>query len=194
MNFLAHFTLAYPEPALLVGNFLGDFIKNKDLPHFSETVQQGVHLHRQIDSYTDTHPATRELTARWHQYHHKYAPVVADLLFDYALASDWETFGPLPMPEFCATVYEALEKARPTFSPRLANRTERMIADNWLIHYTTPRGIVSVANRLQRRVSRPDLFGEVGPTLERDAAIIQEIFRVLFPEVLAFVREWKENR
>ncbi len=192
MNFLAHFTLAYPEPPLIVGNFLGDFIRNRQLSDFSKGIRQGVALHRQIDVFTDNHPSVRQLTARWHGAHHKYAPVVADVLFDYALTKDWREYGPLPQAEFFRLVYEVLRGAIPTFPTRLAQRTEAMIADNWLRHYTTVEGLSAVERRMKQRVSRPDLFGSMIPTLQKDEAYLQEIFRDFFPDVKAFVAQQKE--
>ena len=42
MNYLAHLLLSGDEEDLMIGNFVADFIKNKDLPHFTEGVQKGI--------------------------------------------------------------------------------------------------------------------------------------------------------
>jgi acyl carrier protein phosphodiesterase len=58
MNYLAHLALSYPVTDLVVGNFIGDHIRNKDLDKFTREVQLGVEMHRSIDNFTDTHPAS----------------------------------------------------------------------------------------------------------------------------------------
>ena len=61
MNYLAHACLSFGKPAYLVGNFLGDFVKNKDLEQLTPEVVLGVKLHRTIDVFTDTHPLMRRI-------------------------------------------------------------------------------------------------------------------------------------
>ena len=59
MNFLAHFQLAAPDKSLMFGNYIADFITNKQLIDFSVPVRQGIMLHRAIDTFTDNHEATK---------------------------------------------------------------------------------------------------------------------------------------
>lgn len=55
MNYLAHLALSYPSAGLVVGNFIGDHVRNKDLDKFTKEVQLGIDMHRSIDNFTDTH-------------------------------------------------------------------------------------------------------------------------------------------
>jgi len=67
MNYLANLALSYPATGLVVGNFMVDHIRNKDLDTFTKEVQLGVEMHRIIDTFTDTHPlsiAIRETLLR----------------------------------------------------------------------------------------------------------------------------------
>ena len=63
MNYLAHFFLAYPDPELMAGGYLGDFVKGtlKDAD-FSPGVTLGIKLHRAIDAFTDSHSTVKELS------------------------------------------------------------------------------------------------------------------------------------
>ena len=56
MNFLAHIFLSCGSEDLLIGNFIADFISNKEVNQYDPEVQKGIQLHREIDSYTDNHP------------------------------------------------------------------------------------------------------------------------------------------
>ena len=55
MNYLAHSYLAFSEEQI-VGQFLEDVIPNRDRFSFPEGMQQGITLHREVDTFTDAHP------------------------------------------------------------------------------------------------------------------------------------------
>jgi acyl carrier protein phosphodiesterase len=61
MNFLAHLYLSGKDKSgVLVGNFIADQVKGKQLASFPKNMQRGIRLHRKIDEFTDSH----EVTAR----------------------------------------------------------------------------------------------------------------------------------
>ena len=92
MNHLAHFVLSGNDADLAIGNFVADFITNRQLPHFTEGVQRGIWLHREIDAFTDAHPIVKQSTKRLHPFHHKYSPVIVDVYYDFLLAKNWDKF------------------------------------------------------------------------------------------------------
>ena len=63
MNFLAHTYLSGANDEIIVGNFMGDYVKGKNYLHLPELIKKGILIHRDIDYYTDTHPITRESRA-----------------------------------------------------------------------------------------------------------------------------------
>lgn len=188
MNFLAHLLLSCEAEELLVGNFLGDFVKNRELSQFSEGVQQGVRLHRLIDSFTDAHPMVRQGTKRMHARHGKYAGVVVDVLYDYVLANNWQEFGPGDLQVFANKSYDTLQKHLPNMPERLHSIVPRMIADNWLVRYGTREGIDFTFSRLRRRVSRPDFLENVLITLDENEKELTKEFRQFFPDIVKEVQ------
>lgn len=183
MNFLAHLLLSCEDEALMIGNFLGDFVKNRDVPTFSEGIRQGIRLHRLIDSYTDAHPLVRQGTRRLHARHGKYAGVVLDVLYDYILANNWSQFGPGTLADFTQSAYRVLESHLPIMPSFLHQRVPMMIADNWLVRYGTQAGIAFTFERLQTRVSQPHYLEHVLLTLEEQEAELTEEFAVFFPDL-----------
>ena len=83
MNFLAHLFLSFENEDHVIGNFIADFIRNKEVKNYSLEIQQGIQIHREIDSFTDNHPSVRKGTFRLRPHHRKYAPVVIDILYDH---------------------------------------------------------------------------------------------------------------
>ena len=60
MNFLAHAYLSFNHPDILVGNMISDFVKGSARFSYPEGVQKGIRIHRDIDRFTDFHPAVKE--------------------------------------------------------------------------------------------------------------------------------------
>ena len=57
MNYLAHIYLAQHDDGAMVAVLLGDFVGSDKLDHYSATLQAEIRLQREIDRYTDSHPA-----------------------------------------------------------------------------------------------------------------------------------------
>lgn len=188
MNFLAHLLLSCEEEELLVGNFLGDFVKNRDLPQYSSNIVRGIHLHRTIDSFTDAHPEVHKGTARLRINHGKYAPVVIDVFYDYILSREWDHYGPKPLREFTEDMYEILNRHRTIMPAWLSERVQLMIKDDWLMNYGTLEGMGNTFRRLQRRVSQPAFLENVVQTLQEEEEALTSEFHRFFPDLIQEVQ------
>ena len=60
MNYLAHIYLSGNDPDLIFGNFIADAVPGKQYKNYSNRIQEGIILHREIDSFTDQHPIFRK--------------------------------------------------------------------------------------------------------------------------------------
>ena len=192
MNFLAHLTLSHFSPDLQVGNFVGDFVRGRELESLPAGVRRGVLLHRAIDALTDADPDVRRLNAVLHDRHGRYAPVVSDIAFDYFLHLAWEEFGPAPFPAFSQSTYAVLRQARPGLSPRLNRYVDAMVGGAWLELYTTPTGMRQVFHRLEARLSKPGLLDGVNETLRIHATLFNFTLHALFPRLQALAATYRE--
>ena len=187
MNFLAHLFLSCNNDQLMVGNFIADSISNRDIPHLPKGIQDGIVLHRKIDSYTDAHPKVREGNKLLHAKHRKYAPVLIDIYFDFFLSRHWNNYSEVSQQDFCNKAYEVLQ-TNLTFMPAgLKRNLPLMIADNWLMNYGTKEGIAFTFERMSRRVSVPGLVKGAADTLFEFETEMETIFLSFFPDVLKYV-------
>ena len=62
-----------------------------NIPNYPKGIQDGIHLHRSIDSFTDTHPIFRQHCKLFFPEHSHYARVILDVVYDHFLAQLWET-------------------------------------------------------------------------------------------------------
>lgn len=183
MNFLAHLLLSAHDEALMVGNFMADFVPNRVVATLPEAVQRGIGMHRFIDRYTDNHPLVRQATRRLHARHHKYAPVLVDVYYDFLLAQNWSRFAQMPIEDFASRAYEVLLRHRHLMPPRLQERLDLMVADDWLRRYRTLEGMRHVFERMKRYVSRPEWLEGAVDSLIAQRALLEEEFLIFFSEV-----------
>ena len=100
MNYLAHIYLSNEEEEITLGNFIADGIKGKKYIQFPLGIQQGILLHRAIDSFTDAHPIVRKSTRRLHKKYGHYSGVIVDILYDHFLAKNWMKYHSIPLHKY----------------------------------------------------------------------------------------------
>ncbi len=151
MNYLGHMILSGEDKNILLGNFIGDHISNKTLHRYSQSVQEGIHLHRAIDFYTDSHPKSRALRAiLFDQYRHR-SRVILDLFYDHFLAVHFKQFHPLTLPVYVQKVYDKLQRQLGLMPTSAKYYFLAMKKYGWLEGYASTEGIRLVLNQMSRR-------------------------------------------
>ncbi len=205
MNHLAHFFLSGNNEDIIIGNFIADFISNKEVDEYTEGVQQGIKLHREIDAFTDTHPIVKQSTKRLHPFHHKYSPVIVDIYYDYLLGKNWERFTSsrrdafgkmindgspfesISLRVYINNIYKMLKLRKKDLPIKLQARIDQMIADDWLMKYTTFEGLNEAFNRIEKYAAFPGNFGNAALHLEMYLEDFDKEFIEFFPELMQHV-------
>jgi acyl carrier protein phosphodiesterase len=188
MNFLFHMLLSGSDDQLMVGNFMGDFVKGTLQERFSPTIRQGVALHRRIDSYAERHPLFRQSRQRISHNYGLYRGVMVDIFYDYYLVNDWDEWCDEPLGDFLTRTRTVVENNMSSL-PAEMHRLVPIIFEELLPSYGTIEGIASALSRLSRRIKRPNPLsgGEEELLLHHD--VMQNDFRVFTPEVFRFTGE-----
>ncbi len=188
MNFLAHFYLSGKDENIIVGNFLADFLTNREVRQLPELVKQGVVLHRKIDTFTDNHPVVQESVKRLRPLHHKYAPVILDVLFDYVLAKNWGLYSTVSLATFTKGIYATLEKHFDSMPEFVQLRMPLMIKDDWLMHYGTENGLRFTFARMKLRTQHPRFFDYAVESFKKDYSFFEANFNAFFPDAIKYVQ------
>lgn len=194
MNFLAHFFLSGTEnKALTLGNFLGDFIKGKKYQLYAPTIQKGIFLHRQIDSFTDHHPQVKKSKRRLYSRYHHYSAVLVDLYYDHFLAARFEEYSPKPLPVFAEEIYELLEEEKGMLPEKALFLLSNMKRGNWLPRYGTMEGI-TIAIKGTSKISPNAIIMESGAEeLQAQYDLLEDDFRLFMPDIQVFAKKWMEE-
>ena len=191
MNFLAHLFLTKDDPELTLGNYIADFIKNKDLVLFPEKVVKAIMLHRHIDQYTDNHAAVLKATKVLRASQGKYAPVVLDIFYDYVLSNSWSKYSDVEITEFHSSMYTILRAQKNILPDHLAIMTDTMIDGNFLSKYSTLDGMRFTFSKIKQRAKFPTNFDSAVDDLIASKEIIENSFHEFFPDIIHQVNEYR---
>ena len=151
MNFLAHLYLSENNTNIMIGNFIADHIKGNNYDGFSEKIQQGVFLHREIDTFTDAHEVVRKSKRRLHERYRHYDGVIIDIFYDYFLAKNWADYSVIPLDVYTDSINKFFYEISPELPLKSQNFIKYMIQYNILFNYQFKDGIERVLNGMNTR-------------------------------------------
>lgn len=188
MNFLAHFHLSHMDDALIVGNFLGDFVKGRKYRDYPEEIARGILLHREIDFFTDHHPIHHRSKRRLGDSYGHYAGVAVDMFYDHLLAVNWTAYSDMPLAEFSRHVYEVLEAHASILTEQARYVLKYMSEHDWLLHYREMKGIESALRGISRRTKFSSNLEHAALDLEAHFSEFQQDFAAFFPEIISHTK------
>ncbi len=188
MNILAHLYLADRTGTSAAGQILGDMVKGRLAGRYSADLENGITLHRQIDSFTDRHPITVDLRRRFEPPLRRYAGILVDIGFDYCLANSWNHHSSLTLERFARRAVLSVQREWPAEAPIPASRLNGL--DEVLMAYRRPLGIQRALDSVSRRLKRDDPLPAALPRLLDEYTALAAGFEPFFPELCHYV----ENR
>ncbi len=187
MNYLAHAWLSFHHPEITVGNMISDFIKGKKQYDFSPGIQKGIRLHRAIDEFTDTHPATKKIKKLFQPDYRLYAGAFTDVAYDYFLANDKNEFASgAALKEFSASVYDILDWHFNILPMGFQRLFTYMKTQDWLSHYGEPWLIERSFHGLERRAAYLQESGIAFKIFTVNKEAMRSHYAVFFPELKDF--------
>ncbi len=187
MNYLAHIYLSGEDDNLKIGNFIADSIKGKKYLSYPLDIQNGIVLHRAIDTFTDAHPTVRKSVHRLFPEYSHYSAVIVDILYDHYLAANWEDFSDIPLEDYVADFYQLLTNRYSILPKRVQQFLPYMIEDNWLLSYASIEGIGKILFQMNRRTQNKSRMNLAVKELELYYDLFEAEFRSFFPELELYV-------
>ncbi|WP_242131817.1 acyl carrier protein phosphodiesterase [Aestuariivivens marinum] len=186
MNFLAHIYLSGENDLITIGNFIADGIKGKDYKKYPSDVQTGILLHREIDTYTDTHDTVRQSTRRLHDKYGHYSGVIVDILYDHFLAKNWIKYSSIPLDLYVQLFYDSLETHYDLLPVRIKKMIPFMVSNNWLLSYASIDGIARVLDGMNRRTKNRSGMDQAINELEAFYRQFETEFSNFFNDLIIF--------
>jgi len=188
MNFLAHLFLSENNTNIMIGNFIADHIKGNQFSHFDEEIQQGILLHREIDTFTDAHPIVRKSKRRLHKRYGHYGGVIIDIFYDYFLAKNWIQYSEIPLALFTSAIYKLFQNKSSELPLKSQNFINYMIEYNILYNYQFKKGIAKVLNGMNQRTKGKSQMNLAIEDLELLQSELEDDFTLFFRDLQAFTK------
>lgn len=153
MNFLAHLYLSENYPKIMIGNFIADHIKGNQFTHLDPTIQKGIKLHREIDTFTDSHKITRMSKRRLHKRYGLFAGIIIDIFYDHYLAKNWSNYSAIPLKIYVNSFYDLVYSYQEVLPEKTLKMIPYMIKYDWLFNYQYKEGIKNVLDGMNRKTN-----------------------------------------
>ena len=191
MNFLAHLYLSGDNKKIMVGNFIGDFVKGRSaLEKFETEIIRGIELHRDIDEFTDSHPVVSASKNRLRPKYRHYSGVIVDIFYDHFLAKNWGNYHTDLLPDFADDAYAIIQSFDSILPTEVKYMMPYMIKGNWLVNYSKTEGIHRALSGMARRTPYQSKMDEAVIDLENHYEEFKTEFETFFPQLNSFSKQF----
>ncbi|RNA63427.1 DUF479 domain-containing protein [Chryseobacterium nematophagum] len=187
MNYLAHSFLSFSD-GQIVGQFLEDFIRNKDRFSFPKDIQDGITMHRAIDTFTDSHPAIHEAKKVFTPLVRLYSGAFVDVAMDYFIANDLTLKTLSEWKDHSTHVYKVLNDNSKWFPDQFKRMLFRMQKEDWLYNYRKDQGIQFSIQNVLHKARYLDKDIPVFAAFLENKEYLQQCYHSFFPDLLAHAK------
>jgi acyl carrier protein phosphodiesterase len=184
MNFLAHLYLSGTDTDIMLGNFIADSVKGSMYKKFKPQIQQGILLHRKIDSFTDNHLITKELATLFRSQYKLHSGIVVDIFYDHFLTVNWKEYSDQKFTDYIQQVHRTLLRNIFVLPPRVKAFLPFFIARNRLYGYSTIEGIRSTLLAMSKYTSLPEASNYAIATILDNYDFFNLRFITFFNEII----------
>ncbi|WP_304196403.1 acyl carrier protein phosphodiesterase [Flavobacterium alvei] len=193
MNFLAHIYLSGENDLIKIGNFMADGIHGKHFDSFPIEIRKGIILHREIDTFTDSHPLFRQSTKRLHANYHHYSGIIVDIFYDHFLAKNWKNYSDEKLEDYTERFYQSLRDNFEVLTPKTQKMVPYLVTQNWLLSYQTVEGIEIILEKMDNRMKRNSNMRFAVAELRTFYSEFEEEFTLFFEEIKSYSNQKKQT-
>lgn len=188
MNYLAHLYLSFGDEETLVGNYIADAVKGRQIDQFQPGIKNGIILHRKIDEFTDNHPVVAQSKDRIRARYRKFSGVVVDMYYDHFLAADWNDYHDASLQQFTKNAYRTLFKYYLKMPAKMKRILPAMAIGNWLASYADVDNIGMALRGMSTRTNFDSGIENGRDELIKFYDDLRKDFQIFFPELIHFTK------
>lgn len=191
MNWLAHIFISECHIDYQLGNLLADRLKGKAWENASLQFLQGMKMHANIDTFTDSHVYVNRSKSKLGD-SGRLRGVVIDIAYDHLLLKNWNLYCKQTLEQFIADFYSNAKKAIEHYPEETRLFVLRLIGAECLTSYDSFNGLRTAFQRFDKRLSSRVLAKESTldylPVLEKAIGPIEQDFFQFFPDLIRYFR------
>lgn len=194
MNFLAHTYLSPKNNLIMLGNLSGDFVKGRIMNDLNKDIVSGVRLHREIDTFTDSHEKFKSAKRIISPYFNHYSGVIIDMFFDYFLAKKWNEQNPLQLKSHIDEVYKSGIENHLILPEKFQSVLPNMIKHDWLSMYSTHDGLKNILRQMTNRIDNKALLYEGVELLIEHEIQLEYLFNEFWISITSVFETFPEKK
>ncbi len=187
MNYLAHIYLSGESEQMILGNFIGDYVKGNKYQQYPETVAFGIRLHRSIDLFTDQHPDVKSCINLLKPGYGRYAGIVVDVFLDHFLAVNWNRYSIYTLRDFAQHAHAIFLSNFLLLPFSVKQFLPFLIQHKRLESYARVENLHQVLEIMSRRTSLPGNADWAIQTLNAEYELFETLFHRFFAEMIEYV-------
>ena len=187
MNYLAHIYLSGDSDEIILGNFIGDYVKGNKYLDYPDQVAFGIRLHRSIDLFTDQHSDVRKCIDLLKPGYGRYAGIVVDVFFDHFLAANWNVYSEHTLRQFAKHSHAVLLSNFMLLPFRVKQFLPFLIQHKRLESYAHRENLHQVLEIMSRRTSLPANSEWAIQVLHQEYDQFGALFQNFFAEIIEYV-------
>jgi len=172
----------------MLGQLLGDYAVRSELAGKHPELIRGVKAHRELDAFTDAHPAFIEGCKLLESGCSRYAPVVMDVVIDRMLVKNWQMIRPGQgeFEVFLGHMYGTLRRFETILPDRMRAPANRMHSMDWFSGFDDSDEFYRVFYYMARRVRYPEFIKAAPQTIEKSFFELENLSLDLLKEADLF--------
>ncbi|MBK9283274.1 MAG: DUF479 domain-containing protein [Sphingobacteriaceae bacterium] len=184
MNYLAHSFLSSNQEGLLIGNFIADHIKGQIPENYPLEIMEGIHLHRQIDSFTDSHPLFKDSKRVFYDKFEKYSGILVDFYFDHLLGSKFEMYSSINLQDYCDSVYKIYTNNSQYLPESSKQFLNYVLNHNAFFNYSKQEGIEKILTHFSHRINHKIALNESLPVFIENRDLLENNFNTFMNDAM----------
>lgn len=181
MNYLAHIQLSGYDISVAVGNFMGDGVKGRIKDDFPLGIRIGLHLHRFIDHFTDSHESNRPIIELLRPHFGRMSGVISDMYYDHFLAREWDRFHESSLEKHLDWFYRESRELKDHMPERQRRFFELSEEGKWLFNYSNHQGMARALDGMSRRGEHTVVLKEAHGFMLAHFDELQRLFEAFYP-------------
>ncbi|MGB4654763.1 MAG: ACP phosphodiesterase [Bacteroidales bacterium] len=196
MNYLAHIYLSdlvSSDNEFLVGNFIADCVKGRQINNYSDNIKEGIIMHRAIDQYTDNSDEVKNCKLKLRPNFKKFSAVVVDLYFDHFLSKNWSMYSDADISEFVNEKLLIISEYIDIIPKKSALMLNYLIRYKRLVTYSKFEGLDASLTDMAIRIKYRSNMENATEFLKANYNYFETEFFRFFPELISFVNNYKST-
>lgn len=187
MNYLAHLYLSGESEKVLVGNFIGDYVKGNKYLQYPDEISKGILLHRHIDSFTDQHALHKAAKLPFRNDFGHYAGIIIDFVYDHFLARNWDNYSEITLSWFAKWSHSVLLANFKHLPVRVQGFLPFLIQHRRLESYASIEGITQAMHIMGKYSSLPSKAEKAQQILLKNYNDLEHNFEEFMEELIGYV-------